>query len=36
MKFTVDTDFENLAAGTYTLKLELDGTESTSYTLALA
>ena len=24
------------AAGTYTLKLELDGTESTSYTLALA
>ena len=32
----LDTSFENLAAGTYTLKLDWDGTESTSYTLALA
>ena len=32
----LDTSFENLAAGTYTLKLEWDKTESTSYTLALA
>ena len=32
----LDTSFENLAAGTYTLKLEWDKSESTSYTLALA
>ena len=32
----IETSFENLAAGTYTLELKLDGSESTSYTLALA
>ena len=32
----LDTSFENLAAGTYTLKLEWDKSESTTYTLALA
>ena len=32
----IETSFENLAAGTYTLELKWDGTESTSYTLALA